>query len=319
MSRQIATQNPGVAQTAAKAVVHLTADDLADADGQTHVGDKSRHHHGVVPFSGEEYRQMGESRPQRAAQQEGCRKKQQDGFLSVSLSGMDGSCGSSFTLDEIGGQALVRRTGAQQHKSHGGNAQNKGTLAEKCGAQTEILDEPGDDGRSEDGGDTAACRADTQRKPSSGVKPVGDDQRQGDHAAHTVTDSRQRRRGAVHGETCGCPEAEAGQAHKSHSQGHDQTQPKPGAQLIDNKQCAEDEETARGGDPGALGVGKAVEGNDLRLIDGKDIYAQAHDRKQRQRAAQTDEPGIMRFAHKNAPFMNITIARGGRFVKKNLG
>ena len=60
------------------------------------------------------------------------------------------------------------------------------------------------------------------------------------------------------------------------SDGHNPPQAKTGTQLVDTQQRPQDKQAAGGGNPGALRVGKTALADNLRLINGKDINAQAH-------------------------------------------
>ena len=67
-------------------------------------------------------------------------------------------------------------------------------------------------------------------------------------------------------------------------------QAKAGTQLVDTQQRPQDKQAAGGGNPGALRVGKTALADNLRLIDGKDINAQAHHSEQGQRTPKADQP-----------------------------
>ena len=182
------------------------------------------------------------------------------------------------------------------------------------------LDDPGDQRGDKDGGHAAARGGQPQSQAPPVPEPVAHRQGEGDHAAVAVGQTGEGPRGTVEGETVGQAEAEAGQGQQHYPQGHHQTQSDPGAQLIHCQHGGQGEEAARGGDPGALGVGKAVELDDVGLIHGEHVDAHPHDREQGQGAAQTDDPGVMgppKGDHGNSTslFLSPTIQEAGTFVK----
>ena len=196
-------------------------------------------------------------------------------------------------LPAVGLQPQLLRTAAYQQPHQDAAQKDGGALPQKGGPYPPELHQTGEQYGGEDGGHSAARRGQPQGQPLPVLKPPANGQGDGDHPGPAVAHPREGSGGAVHGKAVRKGEAQAGRPHQEHPQGHHRAQSPFCTQLIDAQQGGQDEQAAGGGNPGALGVGKAVETDNLRLIDGEDVDPQPHNGKEGQRPAQADQPGAV--------------------------
>ena len=276
-----------------QAVGHPTAQPVADPSIEHLGGDEDKPQIGHEQSSraagkaggGVQHREMGEARSAGPTGEKGGQEHHpQEGAAQSSSPAPGRRAFGALKLRAAG--EVPHQKEYQQGEQHPG-----GRLPEKGGGQAQGLDGPGDEGRGKDGGDPAACGGHPQGEAPAGGEPAGDDQGEGDHPPVAIGQAGQDRPAAVGGEAAGKAEEEIG-AHKAgHSQDHSVPQAQPAAQPVHGEHGQQGEQAPDRGDPGALGVGEAVDAEQIGLIDRKGVDPQPHHCEQGKPAAQADHPG----------------------------
>ena len=232
------------------------------------------------------------------------------------LSGWRGFCSG------VGGKPYLGRVAAYQKKDAQGEQNTQHGLSVQGGFQPPEFDDLGDQRGKQNGGQAAACGRQTQGQTPPGIKPVGDDQGKGDHSAVAIGQSGEGGGGTVDRKGAGGSKQGVGGGKAGHPHGHGVPQSQSAAQSIHREHGQQGKQTAHGGDPGALGIGKLVDLDDPGLIDGKDVDSQAHHREQGQGAAQADGPGPVRpgtkLSHDHSPFPRLFSRACARWFVKIL-
>ena len=228
---------------------------------------------------------MGEARPTGPAGEKGGQEHHPQEGTAQPIPPASG-CGVPGTLKLRTAGGVPHQKEHQQGEQHSG-----GRLPEKGGGQAKGLDGSGDEGRGKDGGDPAACGGHPQGEATPGGEPAGNDQGEGDHSPVAIGQAGQDRPAAVGGEAAGKAEEEIGAHEAAHSQDHGVPQAQPAAQPVHGEHGQQGEQAPDRGDPGALGVGEAVDEEQVGLINCKGVDAQPHHREQGQPTAQADHPG----------------------------
>ena len=278
-------EDQAVGHPAAQPGAEPSIEHLGNDENKPQVGHEQGRRAAGKAGGGVQHREVGEARPAGTAGEKGGQEHHpQEGAAQSNATGPGKGVLGVRKLRAAGG--VPHKEVYQQGEQHSG-----GRLPEKGGGKPQGLDGPGDQRRGKDGGDPAArCGHPQGEAPSSG-EPAGDNQGEGDHPPVAIGQTGQDRPAAVGGEAVGEAEEEIRAHEAAHPQDHGVPQSQPAAQLVHSEHGQQGEQAPDRGDPGALGVGEAVDEEQVGLIDRKDVDAQTHHGKQGKPAAQADHPG----------------------------